>query len=126
MVVYVDDFKMAGPKEALREAWSLLRKTGPNGTKGLNMDDPKAGNTRYLGCEHKYAKRLLPPHRNFMVDIKEPVPKPPKPKAADDGSGNRSDQRPPIIHENQKKKKFQLIDDLDGCGRIPPQICPGH
>ena len=46
LVVYVDDFKMAGPADALKEAWSLLRKTGPNGTKGLKMDEPKPGNMR--------------------------------------------------------------------------------
>ena len=69
---------MAGPAEGLKEAWSLLRKTGPNGTKGLKMDEPKAGNMRYLGCEHKYSKRPLPPHRNWMVEIKPREPKPPK------------------------------------------------
>ena len=81
MVVYVDEFKMAGPAEAMKEAWSLLRKQGPNGTKGLKMDEPKAGNMRYLGCEHKYAKRPVPPNRNFLVEITEKQPKPPKKKA---------------------------------------------
>ena len=34
LVVYVDDFKMAGPKDNLKTAWALLREDGPT-TKGL-------------------------------------------------------------------------------------------
>ena len=43
--VYVDDFKMAGPKENLAEGWALLRKH-------IDMEDPAAA-TLYLGREQR-------------------------------------------------------------------------
>ena len=45
LVVYVDDFKLSGPKDNLAEAWKLLRKR-------LTMDDPEPVG-RYLGCQHE-------------------------------------------------------------------------
>ena len=45
LVVYVDEFKLAGPKDNLGPGWSLIRK-------GLQMEDPTPLGT-FLGCEHK-------------------------------------------------------------------------
>ena len=44
LIVYVDDFKMAGPKELLPKAWQLLRK-------GIIMDNPTDYGL-FLGCKH--------------------------------------------------------------------------
>ena len=44
-VVYVDDFKMAGPKDNLDEGWSLLRK-------GLDIEPPVPIGV-YLGCSYE-------------------------------------------------------------------------
>ena len=44
LVVYVDDFKLAGPKENLRKGWDLIRK-------GLTMEDPTPLGV-FLGCDH--------------------------------------------------------------------------
>ena len=44
LTVYVDDFKMAGPRQAVSRAWGLV------GSK-LKLESPKAAN-RYLGCDH--------------------------------------------------------------------------
>ena len=44
LVVYVDDFKMAGPKENLSKAWDLVKSK-------INMEEA-APIKRYLGCEH--------------------------------------------------------------------------
>ena len=41
--IYVDDFKMAGPKENLAKGWALLREE-------IDMEDP-ATPTLYLRCE---------------------------------------------------------------------------
>ncbi len=46
LVVYVDDFKLSGPKENLAEGWRLIREDG-----GIKMD-PATGVGRYLGCDH--------------------------------------------------------------------------
>ena len=44
LVVYVDDFKMAGPAESLPEAWRLI-------TAGIKTDEPQEA-SKYLGCDH--------------------------------------------------------------------------
>ena len=44
LMVYVDDFKMAGPKASLVKGWKLIRE-------GLDVDDP-APVDRCLGCHH--------------------------------------------------------------------------
>ena len=44
LVVYVDDFKMSGPKESMQKGWELI------GSK-IDMDTPTEAN-RYLGCDH--------------------------------------------------------------------------
>ena len=44
LIVYVDDFKMAGPRESLAEGWRLVRKN-------ISTDDPTPFG-RFLGCEH--------------------------------------------------------------------------
>jgi hypothetical protein len=42
LIVYVDDFKMAGPKDNLAKGWDLIRR-------GIKMDDP-APMGHFLGC----------------------------------------------------------------------------
>ena len=43
--VYVDDFKLSGPKDNLRVGWDMIRNT-------IQMEDPKPANL-YLGCIHE-------------------------------------------------------------------------
>ena len=45
LVVYVDDFKLSGPKENLSKGWSLIRK-------GLDIEPPVPIGV-YLGCSHE-------------------------------------------------------------------------
>ena len=47
-MIYVDDFRMSGPKENLPKAWQAIR-TGDN---ALSLDDPKPPD-RELGCYHR-------------------------------------------------------------------------
>ena len=47
LMVYVDDFKMSGPKENLEKGWKMIRS-------GLDTDDP-APVDRCLGCHHREA-----------------------------------------------------------------------
>ena len=52
LVIYVDDFKLAGPSENLAAGWNLIRQ-------GLDMDPPdKLG--LFLGCKHEESSRVLP------------------------------------------------------------------
>ena len=48
LVVYVDDFKLSGPKDSLAKGWALIRK-------GLQMEDPTPLGV-FLGCAHKIEK----------------------------------------------------------------------
>ena len=52
LVVYVDDFKLSGPKANLSEGWSLIRS-------GITTDEP-AGHGLYLGCLHEVTRRPCP------------------------------------------------------------------
>ena len=48
LIVYVDDFKMAGPESAVTKAWSMIR----SGDDKLEMEDPVTLES-YLGCAHE-------------------------------------------------------------------------
>jgi len=52
LVVYVDDLKMAGPKENLAEGWRLIQK-------GVNMGKVESVGL-YLGCNHKTYSAVSP------------------------------------------------------------------
>ncbi|WP_288993063.1 polyprotein of Ty1/Copia retrotransposon, partial [uncultured Marinobacter sp.] len=52
LIVYVDDFKLAGPKEHMDSTWNLIGK-------GLTIETPKAANL-FLGCKHEQETVVLP------------------------------------------------------------------
>ena len=54
LVVYVDDFKMAGPKENLSKAWDLVKSK-------IKMEEA-APIKRYLGCEHVQFEHTVSVH----------------------------------------------------------------
>ncbi len=60
LVVYVDDFKLAGPAANLAKGWDLVRSKGKD-TAGIEMDDPTPVG-RYLGCEHRLGERTITWH----------------------------------------------------------------
>ena len=55
LVIYVDDFKLAGPREHLAEGWRLLRT-------GLSIE-PERGAGLYLGCNTLRKNFRLPDGR---------------------------------------------------------------
>ena len=61
LVVYVDDFKLAGPVGHLAEGWKLIHgdATIDGQGKELVMDDPTPLG-QYLGCNHKQSTITLP------------------------------------------------------------------
>ena len=52
LVVYVDDFKLAGPTASMKPGGELIRQ-------GLETEEPHALNL-YLGCQHIQSTRVLP------------------------------------------------------------------
>ena len=45
LVIYVDDFKMSGPRNGVKQGWALIRK-------GIVTDEP-CPLSKYLGCKHR-------------------------------------------------------------------------
>ena len=66
LVVYVDDFKMAGPTKSLPEAWRLLRE-------GIKTEDP-APLSKYLGCEHRFVELHIEEGRNPLEALSASPP----------------------------------------------------
>ena len=52
LVVYVDDFKLAGPEKHMAECWHAIRS-------GIKTDDPSPVG-KYLGCDHKVSTQMDP------------------------------------------------------------------
>ena len=55
LVLYVDDFKMAGPPEGLKEAWGLIRLK-------IKVEDPTPYGL-FLGCRHEIGEIFVGPKR---------------------------------------------------------------
>ena len=52
MIVYVDDFKLAGPSANLKAGWDLVRSK-------IKTDPPHPVDL-FLGCKHEHFERTLP------------------------------------------------------------------
>jgi hypothetical protein len=60
VIVYVDGFKIAGPKDKVEKVWGLIR--GPNprvGERGIVLDDPKPAG-KFSGCNHEVSHVWAP------------------------------------------------------------------
>ena len=53
LVVYVDEFKLAGPKQNIKEGWDLISSV-------IDMDSPETIG-RYFGCMHKQEHNIMLP-----------------------------------------------------------------
>ena len=62
LIVYVDDFKMAGPVESLAKGWALIGKK-------VKIDTPTA-TEKYLGCTHTVGKGKLKQFPNDIIKAK--------------------------------------------------------
>jgi hypothetical protein len=52
VIVYVDDFKIAGPEKNFKTAWELIRaENARTGEKGIVLDDPTPAG-KFSGCNH--------------------------------------------------------------------------
>ena len=62
LIVYVDDFKMAGPTgEAMKRGWDLIRGPSKVAPEGLQTGDPE-GVGRFLGCHHRVTEQWVDWH----------------------------------------------------------------
>ena len=89
LIIYVDDFKMAGPRAVLPHAWTLLREV-------IDMDDPTPFGL-FLGCKHTITTTTVPtaprPVKMIEYDVEGYLA-----KAVEDykqGTGNKTLQSRP-------------------------------
>jgi hypothetical protein len=67
LIVYVDDFKMAGPVESLRKCWDLIQTPVP-GKESLKIEPPEPVN-RFLGCQHRLSTKSITWHGGDPTDL---------------------------------------------------------
>ena len=67
LVVYVGDFKLAGPEGSLRKAWALIRA-------GIKTEEP-GPLAKYLGCEHHHGEVLVGPGQTPLDVLEAPPPR---------------------------------------------------
>ena len=80
LIVYVDDFKLSGPKGNLATGWKLIQDPCEGSPKGILMDPPaKIG--RFLGCEHTMKERSVTWQGELPTILDPPPPKPTKTEA---------------------------------------------
>jgi hypothetical protein len=61
MIVYVDDLKIAGPKDNVKEAWRLIgAENARTGEKGIVLDEPTPAG-KFLGCNRECSEIWAPP-----------------------------------------------------------------
>jgi hypothetical protein len=67
LIVYVDDFKMAGPTDSLRKCWALIQ-SPVEGKEFLNIEPPEPVN-RFLGCQHRLTTKHVTWHGGDPTDL---------------------------------------------------------
>ena len=89
LIVYVDDFKFAGPAANMAEGWKLIRT-------GIIIGEPEPIG-RYCGCEHRMVNATIPQGSNpCHGDIPEPAPKVKTSKPfSDESNAHQTESRRP-------------------------------
>ena len=83
LIVYVDDFKLSGPEENLRQGWDLILSPSDTAPKGIDMDEPEPVG-RYLGCEHRVSERWIDWQGTNPTVLDPPPPKESKNKDSEE------------------------------------------
>ena len=115
--VYVDDFKMAGPKCNMEEGWKLI-------SKNIDMDQPEEAG-RYLGCDHIFHRdgELSPDHHPFAHVFDSSIPDPSSTPAAvarrtQDHWEHYPEHGTLVFEANQPRKKFHDLPKSSGGWRF--------
>ena len=115
LIIYVDDFKMAGPKQTLAKGWELLRKHPDKGT-GIKLEEPKPASL-FLGCEHIVREVKLP--HGFdprgvaacVLEASQLLQQKQAAKAKEQAKDVAEGKELPPQHANQKKAAAARRDD---------------
>ena len=115
MVVYVDDFKMSGPKENLAKGWKLIGER-------IDMDTPCTCN-RYLGCDHIFTENVKlsvaahPFAHLFDKSLPDPAAKPAS-SAVRRQDFWESDCHPVLVHNHLQPRRRLYTPDAEVFGEL--------
>ena len=115
--VYVDDFKMAGPKDNMEKGWELI-------SRNIDMDKPEDAG-RYLGCDHVFHRdvKLSTDYHPFAHVFDDSLPDPSSmPAAAARRTQDHWEHYPEfgilVCDINQPRKKFHDLPKSSGGWKI--------
>ena len=115
--VYVDDFKMAGPKDNMEKGWELI-------SRNIDMDKPEDAG-RYLGCDHVFHRdvKLSTDYHPFAHVFDDSLPDPSSmPAAAARRTQDHWEHYPEfgilVCDVNQPRKKFHDLPKSSGGWKI--------
>ena len=112
LVVYVDDFKLAGPKATIKEGWDSISSV-------IDMDLPEVIG-RYFGCMHKEEHNLtLPKEAHPFRHVFEPEPLNATPARTEDYWDIDPENLLAIRHHHYPRKRLYVPNEDDA------QVFPG-
>ena len=115
LVVYVDDFKLAGPKDNIKEGWKTISSV-------IDMDPPEAIG-RYFGCMHREEQGLmLPKDAHPFRHVFEPDAKSATPARTEDYWDIDPENQLAVRHHNYPRRRLYVPNEDDA--RIFPTIGP--
>ena len=115
LVVYVDDFKLAGPKDNIKEGWKTISSV-------TDMDPPEAIG-RYFGCMHREEHDLmLPKDAHPFRHVFEPDAKTATPARTEDYWDIDPENLLAVRHHNYPRRRLYVPNEDDA--RIFPTIGP--
>ena len=109
LIIYVDDVKLAGPKDKLAEGWKLIQSPSAKCPKGIELDPPTAVG-RYLGCEHRLSTQQVEWQGELPAVLDPPPPKtkkaaPVQDESAEDEAGGGTQRQSRLSHINRDNPK---------------------
>eukprot|EP00439_Symbiodinium_sp_Y106_P079167 s520_g17.t2 len=115
LVVYVDDFKLAGPKQNIKQGWDLISSV-------IDMDQPETIG-RYFGCMHKEEHNImLPKDAHPFRHVFEPENKNATPARKEDYWDIDPENLLAVRHHHYPRKRFYVPNEDDA--RMFPGIGP--
>ena len=115
LVVYVDDFKLAGPKDNIKEGWKTISSV-------IDMDPPEDIG-RYFCCMHRHEHGLmLPKDAHPFRHVFEPESKTATPARTEDYWDIDPENLLAVRHHNYPRRRLYVPNEDDA--RIFPTIGP--
>ena len=115
LVAHVDDFKLAGPKQNIKQGWDLISSV-------IDMDQPETIG-RYFGCMHKEEHNImLPKDAHPFRHVFEPENKNATPARKEDYWDIDPENQLAVRHHHYPRKRLYVPNEDDA--RMFPGIGP--